>query len=79
MTLPGFSAETSSYRSNTQYHSIRVSSQVGGGAVAQLFCRIDDSGCWAQLCREAGGLVFYGPENQNPCHIGCIRRFQPAG
>ena len=68
MTMPGFSAETSLYRTSIQYSSTWVLVQAGG-AMPQLFCRVTDCPCQYEQCRKAGGTVVPGP--QPPCFYTC--------
>ena len=68
MRMPGFSAETSLYRTGIQYGSTRVLVQAGG-LTPQLFCRPTDCPCLYEQCRKAGGTVVPGP--QPPCHYTC--------
>jgi hypothetical protein len=68
MTMPGFSAETSLYRSGVQYGSMWALVQAHVVA-PQLFCRVNDCPCLYTKCREAGGIVVRGP--QPPCYYTC--------
>ena len=68
MTMPGFSAETSLYRTGIQYGSMQALVQASG-VTPELFCRPTDCPCLYNQCRKAGGTVVRGPQPQ--CFYTC--------
>ena len=69
MTLPGFSGETSLYKSNAHYCVASDTIQARGVA-AQLVCRFGDCECARATCR---GILW--PDPQADCGFTCIEHF----
>jgi hypothetical protein len=89
MTMPGFNAEASIYRSNQAYRSVPASTQASiGEALVQP--RIVPQACpvgvlavcsfWTQSC-WAGGCwavrLFGGPRACTSCMAGCLGAINP--
>jgi hypothetical protein len=75
MTLPGFTAETSIYRTEIRCGGMRASVQASGVMLQQLphlFCRPTDCPCQKAACIRGGGIVV--PSRQPPCFFTCKRR-----
>jgi hypothetical protein len=74
MTLPGFNAETSLYKTGIQYGSTRALVKASGVTPQQLprhlFCRPTDCPCNYEACRRAGGRVV--PDRYPPCYYECV-------
>jgi hypothetical protein len=75
MTLPGFGAETSLYKTIVDYQSRRTAVPLGFVTPQQLlhlFCRPTDCACQKAACVRGGGIVV--PSDQLPCYFTCERR-----
>ena len=75
MTLPGFNAEASLYRTSVRYGSKEALVRAGGVMPQQLphlFCRPTDCPCQKAACVRGGGVVV--PSRQLPCYFTCERR-----
>jgi hypothetical protein len=68
MTMPGFNAETSLYRTSVHYGSTQALVQATG-VFPELVCRVTDCPCLYNQCRKAGGTVEPGPGP--PCFYTC--------